>query len=344
MAPIPSGDDQLVFLTKMQRLFDRGSFTSTYKYALVIALADLCVEREADADGSLRIELSDIADRVIDLFWDQVAPFGEGRLEQSAGHPGAIIAAIRTFRDETALATAYAARRDPRYAQTRSEVRRILADQPVTYLQNFDGGADRFLFEPPTGGVLVLKSGVAWCMRRFHGLVTALARAGWVAKVKALPANRPLLGDRADVEDFLFAPRRANLVAFGAALRAIDGPLCHYCGTRVDAADIDHFIPFSLYRRDIAHNLVRAHPACNRSKSNALAGARHLDAWLDRLHHRGDAIGDLGLAFGLAVEPATLLAVARWAYANAQMAGATVWNGRDDFAPIDDRMLAALRA
>lgn len=340
--PAPSGDAQLEFLGKMQRLFDQGSFTSTYKYALVIALADLCIEKEPDADGVLRVRLCDVADKVIDLFWGQVGPFGGGHLEQSAGHPGAIISGIRAFRETTAIVTASAARDDPRYRRLQDAVRRTLADQPVTYLQNVAGGSDRFLFDAPVAGDLLLKPGVAYCMRRFHGLVTALARAGWVAKVKALPANRTLLGDREDVEDFLFAERRSNLVAFGAALRDIDGPLCHYCGARVDAPDVDHFIPFSLYRRDLAHNLVRAHPACNRSKSNSLSGLRHVETWLERLDRRGDAIGELGRAFGFSAEPETALAVARWAYANAHMAGAAVWNGRDDFATVDPQILTAL--
>jgi len=84
MAPVPSADEQLVFLTKMQRLFDRGSFTSTYKYALVIAIADFCIERAA-ADGSRCERLIEGADGVIDFFRKRAGPCGLGALSHRPG-------------------------------------------------------------------------------------------------------------------------------------------------------------------------------------------------------------------------------------------------------------------
>jgi 5-methylcytosine-specific restriction endonuclease McrA len=43
--------------------------------------------------------------------------------------------------------------------------------------------------------------------------------------------------------------------------------------------EVDHFIPFSLYPRDLMHNFVLACPSCNRSKSDSLAARVHLDRW-----------------------------------------------------------------
>lgn len=40
----PTPDFQLELLSKLQRLFSEGDFTATYKFALLIALADLAVE------------------------------------------------------------------------------------------------------------------------------------------------------------------------------------------------------------------------------------------------------------------------------------------------------------
>ena len=45
---IPSADQQLGFLSKLQRLFAEGDFTATYKYALLIAMADLAIEVSDD--------------------------------------------------------------------------------------------------------------------------------------------------------------------------------------------------------------------------------------------------------------------------------------------------------
>ena len=51
--PPPSAEAQLAFLAKLQRLFAEGDFTATYKFALLIALADIAVEIGSDDGGEL---------------------------------------------------------------------------------------------------------------------------------------------------------------------------------------------------------------------------------------------------------------------------------------------------
>ncbi len=51
---VPSPEAQLAFLAKLQRLFAEGEFTATYKFALLIALADLAVECGRDDGNALR--------------------------------------------------------------------------------------------------------------------------------------------------------------------------------------------------------------------------------------------------------------------------------------------------
>ena len=53
--------EELQFLRKLQRLLAEGDFVATYKFALLNALADLSLEREPAADGSLRVPVSGIA-------------------------------------------------------------------------------------------------------------------------------------------------------------------------------------------------------------------------------------------------------------------------------------------
>ena len=67
---------ELEFLTKLQRILSEGQFVASYKYALLLSLAELSVERESAPDGTLRIELGELAERFITLYWRQVAPFG----------------------------------------------------------------------------------------------------------------------------------------------------------------------------------------------------------------------------------------------------------------------------
>lgn len=57
----PSPEAQLAFLTKLQRLFAEGDFTATYKFALLVSLADLAIEHGHDDGDTLRLATSSIA-------------------------------------------------------------------------------------------------------------------------------------------------------------------------------------------------------------------------------------------------------------------------------------------
>jgi hypothetical protein len=48
MSGVPSAESQIVFLKKIQTLFDDSSFNATYKYALLISLTDLAIEHGDD--------------------------------------------------------------------------------------------------------------------------------------------------------------------------------------------------------------------------------------------------------------------------------------------------------
>ena len=44
----PSPEEQVRFLENFQTLLSEGQFTSTYKFALLVALADIAVESPVD--------------------------------------------------------------------------------------------------------------------------------------------------------------------------------------------------------------------------------------------------------------------------------------------------------
>ena len=60
-SPTPSADFQLDFLAKVERLLSQGRFTSTYKFALLIALTNIAVERGDDTSDELEVALEDVA-------------------------------------------------------------------------------------------------------------------------------------------------------------------------------------------------------------------------------------------------------------------------------------------
>lgn len=73
-------------------------------------------------------------------------------------------------------------------------------------------------------------------------------------------SNHMILGVADDLEQFLFEASRQSLASLAVGLRKVDGNNCFYCGAPLNKVDVDHFIPFSLYPRDLAHNFLLAHP------------------------------------------------------------------------------------
>ncbi|CAN7386178.1 HNH endonuclease [Variovorax sp. LjRoot84] len=327
MTAAPSAEVQLAFLSKLQRLFAEGDFTATYKFALLIVLSDLAVELGADDGRELPLSIQQIADRFVQLYWRHALPYGTdaGVLVQNLGAQAAVLTSIAAFRASSGATTSTQARTAPAYKALVAKVAGVVSAQPLTYLQNLGGITDPFLYERSGRGLIQLKPTVAYCLRRFHPLVQQLARTHWVVHIKVNRRNHGILGDACDLEDFLFGISRQSLAIIGTGLRKLDGARCFYCGQGMHDADVDHFIPFALYPRDLAHNFVLAHPQCNRSKSDSLAGKCHLERWLQRLNTQSAQLVEIGASAGVAVDDRTVHRVAAWGYANAHAPGGRAW-------------------
>jgi 5-methylcytosine-specific restriction endonuclease McrA len=348
--PRPTPEAQLLFLTKLQRLFNEGNFVATYKYALLMALAELSVEYGSDSGDSLLLSHRQIAVKFIELYWQQSAPYSSGRpgtstsiLFQNSGNQAAIITAIHSFRQEHAGVTLGSARSLPSFKTLVTRVARTVAEQPIRYLQNLAGKTDAFLYERRRESVCLLPN-VAFCLRRFQPLVTQLARTHWVQHVKRNRHNVPVLGNADDLEEFLFETPRLTLSTIAANLREIANNRCFYCGDKVYQVDVDHFIPFALYPRDLMHNFVLAHPACNRSKSDTLAAKVHLDHWVDYTQQHAVEIADVGKRAGVIADITASLAVTRWGYQMAAASGAQAWLKAGKFEPITSVYLSGVAA
>ena len=330
--PSPSAEQQLVFLAKIQRLFAEGNFTATYKFALLIALADLAVELGFDDGAELPLSIRQIAEQFIQLYWRHTSPYlvdhsgmTDGVLVQNLGAQAAVIGHISRFRSLHGVHTLPQARAVRGYASLLTRVATKVAEEPLMKLQKFGGGTDPFIYEHDGTEIVILKPGVAYCLRRFQPLVQQLSRAHWVEHIKRNKRNSPILGESRDLEDFLFSSSRQSLAVVAAGLRKLDGNRCFYCGDQLIEADVDHYVPFSLYPRDLAHNFVLAHSKCNRSKSDTLAARMHLERWLERLELRSDDLADIGLNAGIGADSTTSKKVAAWGYSSACQAGASAW-------------------
>ncbi len=346
--PPPSADEQLVFLSTLQRLFAEGDFAATYKYALLMALADLAVESGRDDGDSLHLSNHQIAERFIQLYWGHTVPYGGtngedvGVLCQNNGTQAAVISGIVDFRLRQGVNTHAQARRQATYPALVKKVANTVSAQPLKYMQNLGGGTEMFLYTRHSGGISLLP-GVSYCLRRFYPLIQQLCRHHWIDHIKRNKRNATLIGAD-DLESFLFETPRQSLVVIAKGLKKIEGERCFYCGHRLSSeVDVDHYIPFSLYPRDLAHNFVLSHPSCNRSKSATLAGKDHLARWIRRLEQHNDALSELGMEAGASTDAYTCLQVAAWGYNGAYETRSHAWISANRYELVTTDFISLLR-
>ena len=347
--PAPEPERQVQFLFNVQRLLSDGSFVATYKFALLLSLADLAVERGDDTTESLSLDTRDLAERFVALYWRQVLPWVQtgqgpsGRLHQATGAGAAILnlVAAAHVRFHGSLARS---RRD-KAASNRlvSGVARTIEIMPLWKLQTV--GPDRLDFLYPNvgrGKRLRLHGEAVYCLRRFRDLVGDMAEAAWVRFVRQLPRNHALLGGGPDLREFLFGCDRTALGAARSLLLEVEGNRCFYCASPIRGEPaVDHFIPWARYPLDLGHNFVLADARCNGLKADRLASFEHLERWCAR-NARPDwttALQDQMLPH----DAARTGRVAAWAYTQAEAGGATVWQrGRDGLVGLDPRWRGVL--
>jgi 5-methylcytosine-specific restriction endonuclease McrA len=334
----PSADFQLGFLSKLQRIFNEGEFVATYKYALINSIADLCIDYGTDTDQPHLLPFKDLGKQFITYYWQQSQPFLTGHDEgavlfQSHGRQASVISAIREFRQRFPRQTLNSAPTHPNFPALLSRVVSTIRQQPIKYLQNVSGLPDSFIFDSQSDGLL-LKPGISFCFRRFHPLITQVARSQWITHVRGISGNAPILGTSDDLEAFMFSTSRQALSALKTGLTKLQGQ-CFYCQRKVSSGgDIDHFVPFSLYPRDMVPNFVLAHASCNRSKSNHLASSMHLQNWLEFNRTHSDDLLAISHDAGIRFDQRGTLSVALWAYQSVSAAGGYAWRSTGDFVPV----------
>lgn len=81
-------------------------FVASYKFALLMAIADLAVIKGNDSGSPLPLSAKEIAEKFIELSWQQCRPFELGGqstgliLQQNTGKQAAVIGSITTAQEE----------------------------------------------------------------------------------------------------------------------------------------------------------------------------------------------------------------------------------------------------
>ena len=141
----PSPEDQVQFLLKIQRLLGEGLFSATYKYALLMALADLSVEIGDDSGSALEIDAEKIAEKFIEYYWRQTLPFlGSEVLRQNAGKPPVVVTLLLQIRNKYGDCLADAQRDLAVWRSLAQQVANNIRAMPLRYLQNVGRNASRF--------------------------------------------------------------------------------------------------------------------------------------------------------------------------------------------------------
>jgi len=346
----PSPADQLLFLTRVQRLLDSGRFSATYKFALLLALAELAVERGDDSGGRMRIHLEALADRFLALYWRQAAPFqaagSAAVLRQNAGKgkESKNAEVIRRISDAyQSLGTSLGkARSQPKWARLVKDAKRIIVTMPLLKLQTIgtEGNAslaECFLYaNDVVGDEIELFPGVAFCLRRFFPLIQGMVRGKWVSWVQS--QNGHLLGAVQDLESFMFGTSRTETAAIRAPLYELQGGRCFYQpSVRLDlkTAHVDHFIPWAKYPCDSAANFVLASPKANGGKKDHLPATEYLRRWRDRNNSQAHQLGEAARAAGLDGNASAVERVAVWAYGSHEGIGGLVWHATHGLIPLE---------
>lgn len=299
----------IAFAEQCLSLLDEASYNTTYKFAVLLALMDLVVEK-ADKDGTLAstITTKQLAIKVIENYWHHVRAYPVLKSQPLQGKSGQaeIISSIHKFRDATHFGSLFDVRQNfsTQYHSLVNKVEKKLIEMPLPRLQYFGKQEHRFIYEISWSmtNVVDLKQvtayqrnqpssfdnrihllpNVADYLVNLNGLLRPMIHRSWamqVAKMNQL--------EEAKLQHFLFGHERLAIHRFSDPLQELQNNRCFYCETLFKGQaklkpEVDHFIPWARYPNDGLANFVLAHSDCNLSKSDHFAATEHLEKWRHR--------------------------------------------------------------
>jgi hypothetical protein len=84
---------------RILELLGEGSFSATYKYALLISLIELCLEKSEPAAGSPDwVTTRECAEKVIELYWVHTLPYQSATLRQNNRGQAEILQTLLEYR------------------------------------------------------------------------------------------------------------------------------------------------------------------------------------------------------------------------------------------------------
>jgi hypothetical protein len=328
-----SAEDHLGFLGRLERLLSAGRFTGTYKFALLLSLSNIAVEKGDDSGRPMRVDLDDVARQFIALYWNVARPYPRLNVVLKQNREASKPSRMITLIGEQARHSESRYRRWREYQGDMQglvrDTRRTMARDVLYRLQVV--GTQRgersqpFLYDhPPTAAEcarlreIELKPGVAASMRRLHGVIVSMVQARWALWVRE---NNEQLGPDRQLESFLFGPTRTAVSVYAERLHRLQGGRCFYTNQRLslagpNAGEVDHFIPWARYPFDSPFNLVLASRKENNRMRDELKPEVLRQRWLARNEHYASVLtGPEPNGFGAPEgEQESVRVIAEWVY------------------------------
>ncbi len=297
--------DPMALGEQILELLDEGAVSTTYKYALLLALVELCLERGASpSECPVQLNTREVAEKVVELYWAHTRSYETKVLKQSGSGQAEVLKSISERRsygtgDPNQSPNQFRRNNPESWARLISEVEWKLIEMPLPRLQTIGNRNDSFLYKISWGqqvshrdvldyqrgktnafdGKINLLPGVAEGFVRLSPLLRPMIRRQWtllVAKFNRLEVTR--------LENFLFGESRSSLVSTREFLAEEQMGKCFLCQERLGSrCDVDHFIPWSRYANNALENLVLAHTTCNNNKRDFLASLDHVRNWKERM-------------------------------------------------------------
>jgi hypothetical protein len=274
----------------------------------------------------------------VEYYWRQTLPIlGKDILRQNTGRPPKVVTLLLRTRDKQGEHLADAKRDSANWRKLVHDVADNIREMPLRYLQNVGGRPLAFLYDPPHGkapATIHLYPGVAHCLSTFRGLVNELVQAAWTRWVRQ--QNLSVIGDAADLHEFLFGADRSNLGLVRAPLQDLQRGACFYCHREMRGQpEVDHFVPWAFYPLDLGHNFVLADRECNSAKRDQLASEDHLAAWAERNRVHGETLGHQFDRLGMLHNLHSTERITRWAYGAVFAGSGLTWKANQTLVPLE---------
>ena len=146
-------DDIIKFAERVLVLLDRGEFTATYKYAVLLGLIDLCFEHAGrHGEPPTAVTTRQLAEKVLAMYWPHAREFAtSGVLLQNKGQQAKILKAIANFRralpDPAATLTRARGLARGECEALITDIEWTLVEMPLPRLQVLGADEDRFIYE-----------------------------------------------------------------------------------------------------------------------------------------------------------------------------------------------------